>query len=39
MQIKNIPKNIKYKDQLEVRGEVVMPISSFNSINEKAKKE
>ena len=37
MMIANIPKTIKYKDTLEVRGEVVMPISSFNSINEKAK--
>jgi len=39
MQIENIPKTIKYKQYLEVRGEVVMPISVFNSINEKAKLE
>lgn len=31
--IKNIPKNIPYKDDLEVRGEVVMPISSFEKLN------
>jgi len=37
MQIDNIPKKISYKDHLEVRGEVVMPISSFNNLNEKAK--
>ena len=39
MQIANIPKTIAYKKHLEVRGEVVMPISVFNDINEKAKKE
>ncbi len=39
MQIENIPKTISYKKHLEVRGEVVMPISVFNNINEKAKKE
>ena len=39
MQIENIPKIISYKKHLEVRGEVVMPISVFNDINEKAKKE
>ncbi|MGE4443385.1 MAG: NAD-dependent DNA ligase LigA [Candidatus Altimarinota bacterium] len=32
----NIPKNISYKEHLEVRGEVVMPISSFQSLNKKA---
>jgi len=37
MMIENIPKIIKYKGDLEVRGEVVMPISSFNNINKKAK--
>ncbi len=37
MQIANIPKTITYKDHLEVRGEVVMPISVFNKLNEKAK--
>lgn len=31
--IKNIPKNISYKDLLEVRWEVVMPISSFEKLN------
>ena len=36
--IKNIPKTIEYKEYLEVRGEVVMPISVFEKINEKAKK-
>lgn len=39
MQIANIPKTIAYKKHLEVRGEVVMPISVFHDINEKAKKE
>ncbi len=39
MQIENIPKIIKYKKHLEVRWEVVMPISVFNDINEKAKRE
>ncbi len=39
MQIDNIPKEIPYKKHLEVRGEVVMPISVFNNINEQAKKE
>lgn len=33
--IKNIPKKIDYKDKLEVRWEIVMPISSFNKLNEK----
>lgn len=37
MQIDNIPKTIPYKQDLEVRGEVVMPISSFESYNENAK--
>lgn len=32
--IKNIPKIIPYKDDLEVRGEVVMPISSFKKLND-----
>lgn len=36
MQITNIPKNIKYSGLLEVRWEVVMPISSFNKLNEEA---
>lgn len=39
MQIANIPKKINYKDYLEVRGEVVMPISSFDNLNKKAKEE
>ncbi|MCP4523863.1 MAG: NAD-dependent DNA ligase LigA [Candidatus Gracilibacteria bacterium] len=39
MQIKNIPKKIAYKKQLEVRGEVVLPLSSFNALNETAKKQ
>ncbi len=39
MQIDNIPKTIDYKKDLEVRGEVVMPISSFEELNEKAKRE
>jgi len=39
MQIDNIPKKINYKEHLEVRGEVVMPISVFNELNEIAKKE
>jgi len=38
MQIDNIPKTIEYKDHLEVRGEVVMPISVFNNLNNEAKK-
>ncbi len=36
-QISNIPKCISYKEHLEVRGEVVMPISSFEKLNEEAK--
>jgi DNA ligase (NAD+) len=39
MQIDNIPKIIDYKGYLEVRGEVVMPISIFENLNQKAKKE
>ena len=35
--ISNIPKTIPYIDTLEVRGEVVMPISSFQSLNHEAK--
>ena len=38
MQIKNIPKTIDYKQDLEVRGEVVMPISSFERLNREAQK-
>ncbi len=35
--IENIPKKIDYKEHLEVRGEVVMPISSFEKLNSEAK--
>lgn len=38
-QIWNIPKKIPYKNRLEVRWEVIMPISVFNEINKKALKE
>jgi DNA ligase (NAD+) len=38
MQIQNIPKKIDYKKKLEVRGEVVMPISSFEMLNKEAKR-
>jgi len=37
-QIKNIPKIIDYKKYLEIRGEVVMPISSFDKLNKEALK-
>lgn len=33
MQIKSVPKSLKEKVDIEVRGEVVMPVSSFNKIN------
>lgn len=33
MQIKSVPKKLKEKIDVEVRGEVVMPVSSFNKIN------
>jgi len=36
--IKNIPKTISYKEYLEVRGEVVMPLSSFEELNANALK-
>lgn len=36
MQIDNIPKIIDYKDHLEVRWEVIMPISVFKDLNKKA---
>ena len=39
MQIANIPKEIAYKKHLEVRWEVVLPLSSFEALNDKAKKE
>jgi DNA ligase (NAD+) len=38
MQITNIPKKINYKEYLEIRGEVVMPFSSFDRLNEEARK-
>ncbi len=34
--IKNIPKKISYKEHLEVRGEVVMPLSAFKELNKTA---
>lgn len=37
MQIQNIPKTIAKKWTFEVRGEVVMPISSFTRLNDEAK--
>lgn len=36
-QIKNIPHSIAIKGRFEVRGEVVMPISSFERLNAEAK--
>ncbi len=36
--VSGIPKIIKYKDKIEIRGEVTMPIKSFNSINKQRKK-
>ncbi len=36
MQISNIPKTINYKETLEVRWEVILPISSFNKLNAEA---
>ena len=38
LQIENIPKSINYKNDLEIRWEVVMPISVFNILNELSKK-
>jgi len=37
-QIENIPKKINYKEKLEIRGEVIMPISVFEELNKQAKK-
>lgn len=37
--ISNIPKSISYTEYLEVRGEVVMPISEFNKLNQKGKED
>ena len=36
-QIESIPKIISYTDRFEIRGEIVMPISSFEYLNKKAK--
>lgn len=36
MQISNIPKNIAYKNDLEVRWEIIMPNSSFENLNKEA---
>ncbi len=33
MQIANIPKNISPKDNIEIRGEVIMPIAAFHELN------
>jgi DNA ligase (NAD+) len=38
MQITNIPKKINYKEYLEIRGEVIMPFSSFDKLNKEARK-
>ena len=35
--ISNLPKNINYKDRLELRGECIVSWSSFNYINERLK--
>ncbi len=37
-QIENIPKKINYKDKLEVRWEIIMPISVFEELNKQARK-
>ncbi len=37
--IENIPKIIDYKEHLEVRWEIVMPISVFDKLNNKAKED
>lgn len=37
-QVSNIPKKINYKNHLEVRWEVIMPISSFEKLNEENKR-
>ena len=36
MQINNIPKKIEYLEYLEIRWEVVMPLSSFKKLNKEA---
>lgn len=33
LQIENIPKTIPFQEEVEIRGEVVLPISEFNRIN------
>jgi DNA ligase (NAD+) len=37
--IQNIPHKIDYKERLEVRGEVIMPISAFIELNKKRQKQ
>lgn len=37
-QIANIPKTIPYTQDIEIRGEVLMPLSSFNTLNDEAKR-
>ena len=37
--IENIPKRIRFRERLEVRGEVIMPISSFERLNTSLKNE
>ncbi|MCH2188392.1 NAD-dependent DNA ligase LigA [Candidatus Gracilibacteria bacterium] len=39
LQIDNIPKKIQIQERIEIRGEVVMPLSSFEMLNEQAKRE
>ena len=36
-QIQNIPKEIPYAEDIEIRGEVLMPLSSFEKLNREAK--
>ena len=36
-QIKNIPHEIRYLENIEIRGEVLMPLSSFERLNTQAK--
>ena len=38
-QIQSIPKRIPYNDRFEIRWEILMPISSFEYLNKKAKKD
>ncbi|MDD3593994.1 MAG: NAD-dependent DNA ligase LigA [Candidatus Gastranaerophilales bacterium] len=37
--IKAIPENINYHERLEVRGEVFMPVSAFNKLNQNQKEQ